>query len=154
VLAACEFMGIRVLETFEGLRAATSEQAAGSIGVGVSQILKSVLFVSDTAGTNATLVLLSGDRKVDVGKLSRVTGVGMRLARPEEVRLLLGFEVGAVPPVILKGEVRVLLDTSLSRHTVVVASAGTRDSLMKIVTEDLLRAYGAPEDISVATPKG
>lgn len=154
VVAACEFLGIRVLETFEGLKAATSEQAAASIGIDVGQILKSVLFVSDTPPGSAALVLLSGDRRVDTEKLSRVTGVGMRLAKPDEVRSLLGFEVGAVPPVVLNGGVRILPDSSLLRHTVVVASAGTRDSLMKIVTEDLLRAYGEPSDISVVSPKG
>ena len=71
-------MGLKIIEFAESTR--TSELAAAALGVAVGQIAKSLLFL---AGGRPVLVVASGDRKVNSGKLKKLLGVSkVRLADP------------------------------------------------------------------------
>jgi prolyl-tRNA editing enzyme YbaK/EbsC (Cys-tRNA(Pro) deacylase) len=122
-----------------------SALAALALGCSVAEIAKSVVFV----GEKTAVVIISGDKRVDGGKLAKVTGTELRIAKPEEVRDRTGFPIGGVPPFPHGERVTVLADSSITRFGHVWAAAGTPNSVFGIETPDLLRLLGTvPVDLA------
>jgi prolyl-tRNA editing enzyme YbaK/EbsC (Cys-tRNA(Pro) deacylase) len=115
-----------------------SELAALALGCSVAEIAKSVVFV----GRSTAVVIISGDRKVDLGKLSKLTGEEVRMAKPEEVRQRTGFPIGGVPPFPHAEGVLVFPDSTLTRFRHVWAAAGTPNAVFRIASADLIRLVG------------
>src|SRR5438034_9413490 len=75
----------------------TAQAAADAIGCELRQIVKSLLFECDDGRPVAALV--PGDRRADAAKVAAAAGAARaRIASPERVRELTGFEPGAVAP--------------------------------------------------------
>lgn len=75
----------------------TAKQAAKTLNVSVGSIIKSLVFKS---GEDYFLVVVPGDGRADIDKLSEVLGKDqMEIASPPEVEEVTGFSVGTVPPV-------------------------------------------------------
>jgi prolyl-tRNA editing enzyme YbaK/EbsC (Cys-tRNA(Pro) deacylase) len=115
-----------------------SELAAQALGCSVAEIAKSVVFV----GKSTAVVILSGDRTVDVTKLSELVGEDLRIAKPDEVRNRTSFPIGGVPPFPHADGVAVLPDSSLMRFQEVWAAAGTPNAVFRITSSDLIRLVG------------
>ncbi len=116
----------------------TSQIAADALGCSVSQIAKSIVFVDG----GAVVVVISGDKRVDSKEISRLLGEKVRIAHADEVRKYTGYVIGGVPPFPHVGDVRVLLDSSLSRFEEVWASAETPNSVMKISVDAIMELVG------------
>ncbi|HIE29740.1 TPA: YbaK/EbsC family protein [Candidatus Poribacteria bacterium] len=113
-----------------------STSASKVFGIKLSQIAKAIVF--DAVG-KAILVLISGDRNVNVNRLREVVGVKkVKLAKPEFVLSNTGFVVGAVPPVAHSKPVKIYVDKSLFRNQIVYPAGGTTNSLFEIELEKLL----------------
>src|SRR3989337_1334730 len=85
---------IEVREFPEGTR--TAEDAARAIGVGVGQIVKSLVF---TADGHPVLCLVSRLNRVDGARLAVLPGAAtVRRAGADEVERATGFAIGGVPP--------------------------------------------------------
>ena len=111
----------------------TSKLAAEALGCTIAQIAKSIVF----KGSKAIVIVISGDKKVDVKRLSTAVGEKIELADPEYIRVSTGYEVGGVPPFPHTSDVKVYLDMSLFRWDVVWTSAGAPNAVMKIKVKDL-----------------
>ena len=118
---------------FEAEQAKTSASAAEHLGCEVAQIAKSIVLKAE----NPILVILSGDMRVDLKKLSEVIGEKAKLASPEYVLEEVGFIIGGVPPMGFNRPVRILIDKSIERFSEVFSSAGSRDSILKIGVDEL-----------------
>ena len=118
---------------FKAEQAKTSASAAEHLGCEVAQIAKSIVLKAD----NPILVILSGDMRVDLKKLSEVIGEKAKLASPEYVSEEVGFIIGGVPPMGLDRPVRILIDKSIERFSEVFSSGGSRDSILKIDVNEL-----------------
>ena len=94
---------------FKAEQAKTSASAAEHLGCEVAQIAKSIVLKAD----HPILVILSGDMRVDLKKLSEVIGEKAKLASPEYVSEEVGFIIGGVPPMGLDRPVRILIDKSI-----------------------------------------
>jgi prolyl-tRNA editing enzyme YbaK/EbsC (Cys-tRNA(Pro) deacylase) len=105
---------------------ATSILAAQQLGVEVSQIAKSLLFVGKDG--RFFMVVAPGDRRVSSSKLKAVTGVKSRMAGGEEARAATGFGPGAVCPFGIDGTIPVFIDRSLSAYETIFPAAGTDSS--------------------------
>ncbi|MEM0120981.1 MAG: YbaK/EbsC family protein [Thermoprotei archaeon] len=127
---------IRILES----STRSSQLAAKALGCSVAEIAKSIVFVDEQ---NTLVVVLSGDKKVDLQKLCGTLGLNLRLATPEEVFSRTGYMVGGVPPFPHRSGVRVVVDSSVLRFPIVWAAAGDNNSLMQISTAELVRASEA-----------
>ena len=114
---------------------ATSVLAAQQLGVEVSQIAKSLLFVGRDG--RFFMVISPGDRRISSSKLKAVTGVKSRMANGEETLGATGFEPGAVCPFGVDGTISVFIDRSLSTYDTIYPAAGT-DSSGVPMTFDLL----------------
>lgn len=75
-------------------------------------------------GENKYILIISGDKKVYLGKFSRVVNDDVRLAKPEEVLRFTGYPVGSVPPIGHVDGVKIFIDSSVKRHGLVYTSGG------------------------------
>ena len=116
---------------------ATSVLAAQQLGVEVSQIAKSLVFVGKDG--RFFMVISPGDRRISSAKLKAVTGVKSRMANGGETLGATGFEPGAVCPFGVDGTISVFIDRSLSTYDTIYPAAGT-DSSGVAMTFDLLVA--------------
>tara|TARA_B100000029_G_scaffold43751_1_gene40525 strand:+ start:115 stop:576 length:462 start_codon:yes stop_codon:yes gene_type:complete len=118
---------------FKAEQAKTSASAAEHLGCEVAQIAKSIVLKAE----NPILVILSGDMRVDLKKLSEVLGQKAKLASPDYVSEEVGFIIGGVPPMGFDRPVRILIDKSIERFSEVFSSGGSRDSILKIDVNEL-----------------
>jgi len=118
---------------FKAEQAKTSASAAEHLGCEVAQIAKSIVLKAE----KPILVILSGDVRVDLKKLSEVIGEKAKLASPEYVSEEVGFIIGGVPPIGFDRPVRILIDKSIERFSEVFSSGGSRDSILKIYVNEL-----------------
>ena len=109
------------------------EQAVKATGSRPEQIIKSLLFISEKEGP--ILVIVDGKSKVDLNKLERMFGK-VRLATPEEVKQITGFEVGAVPPVGVG--VMTVVDPKVLENKFVIGGGGRIDRLSKLNPERIV----------------
>ena len=121
----------------------TVEQAVKATDSRPKQIIKSLLFISEKEGP--ILVVVNGESKVDLNKLAKIFGK-VRLATPEEVRQITGFEVGAVPPVGI--EVKTIVDPKVLENEFVIGSGGRIDRLSKLNPEKIVE-YQKAEVVDV-----
>jgi prolyl-tRNA editing enzyme YbaK/EbsC (Cys-tRNA(Pro) deacylase) len=117
----------------------TAAEAATAVGVDVGQIVKSLVFTSETSGP--FLVLCAGDRRVHTSSL----GADVAPARAADVRAATGFAIGGVPPLGHDAPMRTIVDESLLRFDVVWCAAGTPHAVFPVPTADLVRALDEPE---------
>ena len=133
---AAKGLTVDVREFGESTR--NSALAAEALGCTVAEIAKSVVFV----GPRVVVVVISGDRRVDVGKLETMEGGKVRVATPEEVREKTGYPIGGVPPFPHAEGISVVADTSLLRHGQVWAAAGAPNAVFRVEVKDLVRLTG------------
>ena len=121
---------------FEAEQAKTSASAAEHLRCEVAQIAKSIVLKAESP----ILVIISGDVRVDLKKLSEVIEEKAKLASPEYVLEEVGFIIGGVPPMGFDKPVRILMDKSVERFTEVFSSGGSRESILRISVDDLKNA--------------
>jgi Cys-tRNA(Pro) deacylase len=128
--------GIRIIEHDEST--ATAEKAAAAAGCELGAIVKSLVFLVDGG---PYLVLVAGDRMVDQRTLAAHLGVGkkkVKLADPQTVSEVAGYEVGGVPPIGHRTKLPTLVDESLGRFQTVWAAAGTANAVFPVAFEKLV----------------
>jgi prolyl-tRNA editing enzyme YbaK/EbsC (Cys-tRNA(Pro) deacylase) len=104
----------------------------------VSEIAKSVVFF----GSRTVVVVLTGDRRVDIEKLRRLVGGNAKPGTANEVAMSTGYVIGGVPPFPHYPNVKVLLDRSILDHEMVWAAAGAPNAVLRIRSDDLVRLVG------------
>lgn len=115
----------------------TVEQAVKATDSNPKQIIKSLLFISEE---EPVLVIVDGESKVDLNKLAKIFGK-VRLATPEEVKQITGFEVGALPPVGIK--VKTIVDRKVLENEFVIGGGGRIDRLSKLNPEKIVEYQNA-----------
>jgi prolyl-tRNA editing enzyme YbaK/EbsC (Cys-tRNA(Pro) deacylase) len=129
---------------------ATAEDAARAAGCALGQIVKSIVVL---CGDRPVLVLVPGDRRVDLTKVARAAGAAeARIARGPEVEQATGFTPGAVAPFPLPGIDRVLIDQSLLSHDVVWIGAGSDRHIAALTPSALARLARAQPMDAVQDP--
>lgn len=123
----------------------TVEDAAGTLGVPPSEILKSLVFLVDG---NPCLVLMSGVNRVDARAVAKgLGGKRSRMAPPDFVFEHFGFRVGGVPPLGYPERLPALLDEDLFRYPVVWAAAGTDHAFFPVAPKRLLAMTGGTRTV-------
>jgi len=89
------------------------------------------------------LVMCAGDRRVDLQKVRRETGIELGRADADFVRRETGFAIGGVPPVAHERPGVTILDRSLQRFQRIWAAAGTPESVFDMTPDQLQRLTGA-----------
>ena len=132
-------LAIEVREFPEGTR--TADDAARAIGVGVGQIVKSLVFMTDG---HPVLCLVSGPNRVDAARLAVITGAAdVRRASADEVERATGFAIGGVPPLGHAHPLPIYCDRDLLAFDIVWAAAGTPRAVFSAQPLALVKACRA-----------
>jgi prolyl-tRNA editing enzyme YbaK/EbsC (Cys-tRNA(Pro) deacylase) len=119
----------------------TVPDAADALGVPVEQIVKTVLFlVEGQAGVTAYAVLANGTRRVDRRKLAAHLSVNrkkIKLAEGPDVIALTGYAPGAVPPIVHRQPMAMLMTEELQAQETVYAGGGGGSAMLQISTATL-----------------
>lgn len=126
----------------------TVEAAAEKLNIPKDHIIKSILVLNEKG--EPFLVILNGDRRVSFQKVVQVTGSkNVRLAKAKEVKEILGYEVGGVPPIFHKNSVKTFVDERVLKYEYVVGGGGSTHALLKIRPKDIVSLTGAiVQDVS------
>ena len=118
----------------------TAQDAADAIGVGVGQIVKSLVFGVDD---EIVMALVSGSNQLDEKKLAAAAG-GAKCKRvdADAVRAATGFPIGGVPPFGHSTQLRVFVDPDLLQYDEVWAAAGTWNDNFGAAPADIVRVSG------------
>lgn len=118
----------------------TAPLAAQALGLEVGQIAKSILF--KTKSDEYLMVVSAGDVRLDSKAIKETVGQRVRMANPEEVLQVTGFQIGGVCPFALPGPLPIYLDESLLRYDLVYAAAGTANTALPISYQQLMEITG------------
>ena len=116
--------------------------AAEAIGVGPSQIVKSVLFL---ANREPLLVVASGLGRVNYKALADYLGMSRRrvkTASPAQVLDITGYQVGAVPPFGHQQRLRTVVDTAVLERSEIYGGGGDVNALVSLTPTELQRIVG------------
>lgn len=121
--------------------ARTAQAAADFLGCQVAQIANSLVFRAQSSD-GAVLVMSSGAKRVDIGRLSGALGEPAGKADAEFVRSRTGFAIGGVPPVAHSDVARIFIEKSLAAHAELWAAAGHPHTVFRLTYGELLRITG------------
>ena len=133
---------VRVFE----VSSATVELAAVAVGTEPARIAKSLSFMVDE---QPIIIICAGDTKINNSKYKGVFHKKARMLTADEVRSLIGHEVGGVCPFGIKDGVDVYLDESLKRFEKVYPACGSANSAVELTPEELEQLSGSKAWIDV-----
>ena len=133
------------VQVFE-VSSATVELAAVAVGTEPARIAKSLSFMVDE---QPIIIICAGDTKINNSKYKCVFHKKARMLTADEVRSLIGHEVGGVCPFGIKGGVDVYLDESLKRFEKVYPACGSANSAVELTPEELEQLSGSKAWIDV-----
>jgi len=128
---------------------ATTEKGALSVArvlgdaVTPRQVIKSLIF--ETGTKEVVLVLVGGDQNVVSGSLKKAVGDrNVRMASPERIRDVSGYQIGSIPPFSWQPPgFRTIVDASLLGEPVLAVGSGTWGNEILLSPADLVRAASA-----------
>lgn len=130
--------------------AATVALAASALGVTEGEIAKTLSFMLDG---EPILIVMAGDVKTDNGKYRSSFGAKAKMLSPDDTKELVGHAVGGVCPFGIKAGVKVYLDESLKRFTLVFAACGAVDMVIGLTIPELEDLSGYTKWVDVSKPR-
>ena len=124
--------------------ARTAKDAATALNCEVGAIVKSLLLRTDD---NFILCLVSGDKRCSLNKVKKILNKkDVSMSDAEQVKRQTGFSIGGVSPVAHLNQIKILIDSSLSRYKNVYAAAGHPNSIFKIGYKQLIELTKGKEE--------
>jgi len=121
--------------------ARTARAAAAFLGCDVGQIANSLVFRAERSG-GAVLVMSSGARRVDTGRLAALIGEPVGKADAAFVRERTGFTIGGVAPVGHATSLDAYVERSLAAYGEIWAAAGHPHTVFRLSYDELVRITG------------
>ena len=121
----------------------TVEAAAHAVNAQPEQIIKSILFI---VGEQPVLAIACGLATIGRRAIADLYGVGkkrVKLATPEKVVEISGYEVGAMPPFGHRQPLSTLIDRRVLEITEAYAGGGAENALVRLDPVEIQRASGA-----------
>jgi len=116
--------------------------AAAVTGIPLPKITKNL--VSRTDGGEYVLLVVPGDRRVDLKKAAGVLGVkNVGTVSFQRAESISGYPPGGTPTVGHKTKMRTVLDKSLLGYETIFCGGGSRNKLLELRVRDILDLSGA-----------
>ena len=116
--------------------------ASQETGIPLHRITKNL--VCRTSNGDLALLVIPGDRRVSLRKAARALNANnvqlLPFSQAEEVS---GYPPGGTPSVNHKTRMRVVLDTLLQNHETLFCGGGSRERLLELKTEDVVKLENA-----------
>jgi len=136
-----EEMGIwhRFIEKKETIHTADAAKAAG---LELHRVTKNL--VSKTDDGEPVLLIIPGDKKVRLKSAARALGVHrVSLVSFEEAERISGYPPGGTPSIGHKTRMRTVIDKSLLQYDTIYCGGGSRERLLELKTEDVIKLNNA-----------
>ena len=113
-------------------------------GIDPQSVVRSVLF--KTASDKFVLLAVAGGGRADWAVLRKhLNERKCRMAEFDEVSEATGYVVGAVPPIALPEDIKILVDNSVKGYETVVIGSGVLGFALSLKGADLLKLLGDAE---------
>ena len=123
--------------------ARTAKDAAQSLNTAVGSIVKSLLLRTKSS---FLLCLIPGDKRCSLNKIKKILNKkDVCMADVVQVKSQTGFSIGGVSPIAHLNNLKILVDSSLSRFNNVFAAAGHPNCVFKITYLDLIKITNGTE---------
>lgn len=120
------------------------EELLTAQGLDPTSVVRSVVFKGENTGFS--LLAVAGGGRADWALLRKhLNERKCRMAEYDEVPEATGYMVGAVPPVALPAELRVLVDNSVAGYETVVIGSGVLGYALALKSADLLKLLSDKE---------
>ncbi len=120
------------------------EELLRNQGLDPQSVVRSVLF--KTASEQFVLLAVAGGGRADWAVLRQhLNERKCRMAEFDEVPQATGYVVGAVPPIALPENIKVLVDNSVKQYPTVVIGSGVLGYALSLKGEDLLKLMAGAE---------
>ena len=139
-------LGDRVLEFQQST--ATVALAAAALHVEVGRIAKTLAL---EAPDGCMLLLAPGDRRLDNRKFKAQFGKRPKMLSHERAHEFTRYQVGAVCPFDIPGDIPIYMDKSLQRFQTVYPACGSANSCIELSPERLIEVCGIKGVIDVMT---
>ncbi len=133
-----EFLGRKKVkyEIFEHKPVYTCKEMAKTLNTERKNIAKCMMLKKEEGGF--ILLVLPGNKSVDLKKISSFLGYGVELAKPEEVLRIAGCEIGCVYPFGNLMNLETFFDEDILENEFVFFNPGNHKKSVKISTKNLL----------------
>lgn len=121
----------------------TVQTAAQAVGAHADQIIKSILFLANEHPILAIACGLSNIQRCAIADLYSISKKKVKLASPEMVLEISGYEVGAMPPFGHRQPLTTVIDQRVLTFTDAYAGGGADNVLLRLNPQDILRVTGA-----------
>lgn len=116
--------------------------AAKAAGLQLRMVTKNL--VSKTDSGEHVLLIVPGDRRVNLKTAAEALDVkNVRLLPFNQAESISGYPPGGTPSVGHRTRMRVVVDESLLNHETIYCGGGSRDRLLELRTEDVLKLNNA-----------
>lgn len=117
------------------------EELLSKQGIDPQSVVRSVVF--KTSSDKFILLAVAGGGRADWGVLRKhLNERKCRMAEFDEVPEVTGYVVGAVPPIALPNDIKVLVDNSVKSYETVVIGSGVLGFALSLKGADLLKLVG------------
>ena len=126
----------------------TVDAAISRLGVSRKKIIKSMIFVDEEG--MPILGIVTGEKRVNEKKLAiACKAKKVKRANSAQVKEFTGYDVGAVPPVGHKTQIRTVIDEKVTFFDKVIGGGGEINQLLQISPAEIKRlTIGEVKDIS------
>jgi prolyl-tRNA editing enzyme YbaK/EbsC (Cys-tRNA(Pro) deacylase) len=121
----------------------TVESAALAVKAKPEQIIKSILFMVDGQPVLAIACGMATIERRAIADLYKVGRKRVKLATPEKVLEMSGYEVGAMPPFGHRQQLTTLIDRRVLSLPEAYAGGGAENAIVRLKPQDILRVTGA-----------
>ena len=129
----------RFIEKEETVHTADASEATG---IPLHRITKNLISV--TSGGEYVLLIVPGDRRVDLKKAAAALGASnVQLYPFSKAHTVSGYPPGGTPSIGLREQLRTVLDAELATMDTFFCGGGTRDRLLELRSEDVIKVSGA-----------
>jgi Cys-tRNA(Pro)/Cys-tRNA(Cys) deacylase len=120
-------------------------EAAQAIGMPVERVYKTLVVMRDTLHAKPLLVMVPGDRELDLRALAKSTGdKKLRMATQKEAESLTGLLVGGIGALaLLNRGFEIWIDGAARGHERICVNAGQRGVNLELCVDDLARMTNA-----------
>jgi len=116
--------------------------ASAATGIELHRITKNL--VCRTSDGRYALLILQGDRRVNLQRAAQALGArNVQLLGFNEAEAVSGYAPGGTPSIHHKTTMSVVVDKGLLSYDTIFCGGGSRDRLLELKTEDVLRVNNA-----------
>jgi Cys-tRNA(Pro)/Cys-tRNA(Cys) deacylase len=116
--------------------------AAKAAGVDLFRLTKNL--VSETDQGEYVLLIVPGDRKVDLKAAAKALNVGwVRLVPFERAEAISGYPPGATPSFGHKTRMRTVVDEALLKYETIYCGGGSRDKILEFKPDAIMKLNNA-----------